>query len=77
MSSKNWLANLPEYDCPTCGGKTLFKLNCMDCEQKITDAEDLISLPVEIQNLDNEINELKLERAKKMGEYEALKRRVK
>jgi DNA-directed RNA polymerase subunit RPC12/RpoP len=77
MNANNWLADLPEYDCPTCGDKTIFKNQCSDCEQKQVDAEDLATLPKEIQDIDNEINQLKLERAKKIGEYEALKRRMK
>jgi DNA-directed RNA polymerase subunit RPC12/RpoP len=76
MTNKEWLANLPDYNCPTCGNKTIFKNGCSDCEQEVVDLEDLASLPKEIQEIEQQIAELKMERAKKMGEYEALKRKL-
>lgn len=62
--TSNWLANLSEYDCPTCSKKTIFKDGCVDCETKASDLEEIENLKKEIKDLQKEEVELQARRVK-------------
>lgn len=78
MSSEasNWLANLPEFCCPTCSQKTIFKSGCTDCDRLESDKEEIKDLEASIAEDNKIIDEILKDLPGKRQRLMMLKRSV-
>lgn len=75
--ASNWLANLPEFDCPCCSKKTIFKDQCADCMRLESDEEEIKDLEASIAEDNKTIDEILADLPGKRQRLMMLKRSVK
>jgi septal ring factor EnvC (AmiA/AmiB activator) len=76
-AASNWLANLPDYSCPTCAARTIFKHGCTDCDRLESDREEIKELEASIAEDNKIIDEIQVELPAKRQRLMMLKRSVK
>lgn len=54
----DWLANLEEYPCDTCGNHSIFKNQCSDCNTFETNKHMLNELEQEMEQINKDIVDL-------------------
>jgi len=75
--ASDWLANLPEFDCPKCNKKTIFKSGCADCDRLESDIAEIADLEASIKEDERTIAEIQADIPQKRERLSMLRASVK
>lgn len=58
-NASEWLTNLEEYECYTCGNHSIFKDQCSDCDTHESNIYRIKELRKNVNSIDKELQELR------------------